>query len=98
MEYKYEVEFKVSKISLNSLLESFEQKKVKIVAPILATFVFTEKMTPERLQKVIDVFINKGKEIDLLHEVVSIKEVISENTGDGINLNKGNGINLASSK
>ena len=76
MEYKYEVEFKVSKISLNSLLESFEQKKVKIVAPILTTFVFTEKMTPERLQKVIDVFINKGKEIDLLHEVVSIKEVI----------------------
>jgi len=65
----------MSRISINNLLESFEVQKVKLIRPITISFIFTKEMSKEQLGKVIDIFIEKSKEHDLLHEVVSIKEV-----------------------
>jgi len=75
MEYKYEVLMHRSNMNLNSLLEAFEQQKVKLITPITVVFTFTKEMPRERLDKVIDIFIEESKKHDLLHEVVSIKEV-----------------------
>lgn len=75
MDYIYEVAMNVSRISINNLLESFEMQKVKLVRPITISFVFTKEMSKERLDKVIDIFIEESKKKDLLHEVISIKEV-----------------------
>jgi len=75
MEYTYEVTFNMSRISINELLTSFEMQGVKLVRPITILFTFTKEMSKERLDKVIDIFIEESKKKDLLHEVISIKEI-----------------------
>lgn len=75
MDYIYEVEMEVSRISLNELLRAFEQQEVKLVRIITVVFTFNKEMSEERLNKVIDIFIEESKKQDLLHKVVSIKEV-----------------------
>ena len=75
MDYIYKVTFKVSSISLNSLVSVLERWECKITKTEKVSFIFDKEISKERLDKVIDIFIEESKKIDLLYEVEKIEEV-----------------------